>query len=426
MKKLKVHEKKRYLCWEDGSPFYYLGDTAWEMFHRLNREEIRYYLDIRASQEFSVIQIAALAELDGLNEPNAYGRLPFKVKEGVPDLDCPDDEGYSYWKHIDWAVKEMGEKNLIAGILPTWGDKFNKKWGVGPEVFTPERAFRYGVWLGQRYQSIWNIIWILGGDRPLEGKVHEEIVDAMARGIKSTGDCHLMTYHPCGETSSVDFVLGKDYIDFHMIQSGHGLGGLESYRLLERTRNTEEKPFLNGEPRYEDHPACFKVENEYYWNAQDVRQNAYWDMMEGVCGHTYGNHCIWSFNKEKTDYFPYTWKEALFHEGAGQMKYLKKLRLSRDYFSFRPAPELIAQAVLPPAYQCSGKGEGYAYIYTPYGLPIEANLESLGWEGVKLSWYNPRTGEEVLENILPTGRRLFVSPSSGKGQDWIAVITEAW
>lgn len=426
MKKLKVHEKKRYLCWEDGRPFYYLGDTAWEMFHRLNREEIRYYLDIRASQEFSVIQIAALAEFDGLGEPNAYGRLPFKVKEGVPDLSCPDDEGYSYWKHVDWAVKEMGEKNLIAGILPTWGDKFNKKWGVGPEVFTPENAFQYGVWLGQRYQSVWNIIWILGGDRPLESKRHEEIVDAMARGIKSTGDCHLMTYHPCGETSSVDFVSGKDYIDFHMIQSGHGLGGLESYRLLGRTRDTEKKPFLNGEPRYEDHPACFKVENEYYWNAEDVRQNAYWDMMEGTCGHTYGNHCIWSFNRKKTDYFPYTWEEALFHEGAEQIKYIKKLRLSRDYFSFRTAPELITQELLPPAYQCSGKGDGYAYIYTPYGLSIEANLNSLEWKGVKLSWYNPRTGEEVLENILPTKKCLLVPPSSGKGQDWIAVLTEAW
>ena len=51
------------------------------MFHRLNREEIRYYLDIRASQEFSVIQIAALAELDGFNEPNAYG--------GCREIDSP-------------------------------------------------------------------------------------------------------------------------------------------------------------------------------------------------------------------------------------------------------------------------------------------------------------------------------------------------
>ena len=29
---------------------------------------------------------------------------------------------------------------LYVGFLPTWGDKWNKKWGVGPEIFTPENA----------------------------------------------------------------------------------------------------------------------------------------------------------------------------------------------------------------------------------------------------------------------------------------------
>lgn len=38
---------------------------------------------------------------------------------------------------------------------------------------------------------------------------------------------------------------------------------------------------MDSEPRYEDHPACFKPEWGCYWNEEDVRQNAYWDMMEG-------------------------------------------------------------------------------------------------------------------------------------------------
>ena len=32
MKKLKVHHEKHYFMWEDGTPFFYLGDTAWELF----------------------------------------------------------------------------------------------------------------------------------------------------------------------------------------------------------------------------------------------------------------------------------------------------------------------------------------------------------------------------------------------------------
>ncbi len=36
---LQVTENQRYLEYGDGIPFFYLGDTAWELFHRVNREE---------------------------------------------------------------------------------------------------------------------------------------------------------------------------------------------------------------------------------------------------------------------------------------------------------------------------------------------------------------------------------------------------
>ena len=39
MKNLKVHPGGRFLETEDGAPFFWLGDTAWELFHALTREE---------------------------------------------------------------------------------------------------------------------------------------------------------------------------------------------------------------------------------------------------------------------------------------------------------------------------------------------------------------------------------------------------
>ena len=69
--KLKVSDNNRYLITEDGQPFFYLADTAWELFHRCDREEAKLYLEKRASQGFNDIQAVALAELDGLNTPNA-------------------------------------------------------------------------------------------------------------------------------------------------------------------------------------------------------------------------------------------------------------------------------------------------------------------------------------------------------------------
>jgi len=61
--RLKVGENQRFLVYEDGRPFFYLGDTAWKLFHRLTREEADRYLENRAKKGFTVIQAVAIAEL---------------------------------------------------------------------------------------------------------------------------------------------------------------------------------------------------------------------------------------------------------------------------------------------------------------------------------------------------------------------------
>src|SRR5262245_22408416 len=69
---LQVSDNRRFLVTADGRPFFWLGDTAWELFHRLSREDVDRYLRKRAGQRFTVIQAVVLAEFDGLTEPNAY------------------------------------------------------------------------------------------------------------------------------------------------------------------------------------------------------------------------------------------------------------------------------------------------------------------------------------------------------------------
>ncbi|MCL2352521.1 MAG: glycoside hydrolase family 140 protein [Firmicutes bacterium] len=421
---LKTHGN--YLCREDGSPFFYLADTAWELFHRLGREEIDLYLGERARQGFTVIQAAALSEFDGLTVPNACGRLPLKAVDGrFSPLDPDTDGDGNYWDHVDYAIRKAAGNGLFIGLLPTWGDKWNRKWGAGPEIFTPENAKAYGVWFARRFGGYDNIIWILGGDRPVETDAQAAVIDGMARGLRE-GEAkrHLMTFHPMGERSSAEFLAGKDYMDFHMIQSGHGVGrGYESWKMLRETYETDPRPFLNGEPRYEDHPACFNFSYNFLWDAADARMNLYWDVFEGACGHTYGNHCIWSFNREMTDYYPFRWKDALTHEGARTMRYAKELRLSRGYFSLRPAPELAEDDGGVTAHVACARGDGYAYVYSPLGAPINVRLGELGARTVKLSWYNPRNGLSQVTMIAPGGVvGKMVPPTCGKGNDWVLIM----
>src|SRR5690606_13443690 len=92
---LKVSDNQRFLVHEDGTPFYYLGDTAWELFHRLDREDAELYLENRRQKGFTVIQAVVLAEQDGLHTPNVYGDIPLIDDE-------PAKPGEEYFKHVDF------------------------------------------------------------------------------------------------------------------------------------------------------------------------------------------------------------------------------------------------------------------------------------------------------------------------------------
>ena len=107
---LMVSPDHHYLLKKDGKPFFWLGDTAWELFHRLNREEARQYLDNRAAKGFTVIQAVVLAEFDGLNTPNAYGQLPLLNND-------PTTPNEAYFKHVDFIVNEANKRGLIIAML---------------------------------------------------------------------------------------------------------------------------------------------------------------------------------------------------------------------------------------------------------------------------------------------------------------------
>src|SRR5262249_40598266 len=151
--KLMISESGHFLTTEPGQPFFWLGDTAWELFHRLNREEAQRYLVNRAAKGFTVIQAVILPSDQWLPMANAYGEQPLQDND-------PTKPNERYFRHVDWIVKRANSLGLYIGMLPTWGDKWNNL-GQGPEIFTPENAAAYGQWLGHRYRDC-GLVWILG------------------------------------------------------------------------------------------------------------------------------------------------------------------------------------------------------------------------------------------------------------------------
>jgi hypothetical protein len=117
--RIRVSDNHRFLVTESGAPFFWLGDTAWELFHRLTREEAAEYFAARARQRFTVVQAVALAEFNGLGAPNAYGELPLIDR----DPTRPND---AYFKRVDDYISLAAAHGLYVALLPTWGDKVAK------------------------------------------------------------------------------------------------------------------------------------------------------------------------------------------------------------------------------------------------------------------------------------------------------------
>jgi hypothetical protein len=429
---LKVSENHRFLVTESGQPFFWLGDTAWELFHRLGREDAERYLRNRSEKGYTMIQAVVLAEEAGLTVGNAYGQLPLFDKDPAK----PNEE---YFKHVDWIVARANALGLYIGMLPTWGDKWNKAWGAGPEIFTPENAAAYGEWLGRRYREA-GLVWILGGDRAVENDRHRSILVALAAGLrKGDAGAHLITLHPTGGSGSAQWFHNEAWLDLNLRQNGHQAEFTGRY---DQTRvdydRSPPKPVIDAEPIYEDHPISFDAKKFGHSVSADVRRPLYWDLFGGACGHTYGHHSVWQFwttNRAPVNNPLLPWYEAIDQPGAGQMQHAKHLLLSRPFLTRVPDDTIIATDRVPTSVPGAGRyrfaatrdsAGAYAMVYAPTSRKCRVRMEVIHGDVVKAWWFNPRTGEaSSIGEFANTGDREFNPPDPGEALDWVLVLDDA-
>jgi hypothetical protein len=410
---------------KDGKPFYWLGDTGWELLHRLNRHDAERYFKRRSEQGFTVIQTVVLAETDGLHTPNANGDLPLIQ-------DDPLKPNEPYFRYLDTIIDLADQYHINIALLPTWGDKvFRDRWGIGPEIFTKENATGYASWLARRYKNKTNIIWILGGDRNPRNQHDADIWRAMGRAIKQATDQKaVISFHPQpNETGSAEWFQQDDWLDFNMFQNGH-CRDMAVYDKIQHDYNlAPARPVLDGESLYEDHPVCFNAHDLGISSAYDVRQYAYLDVFAGAFGNTYGCHDVWQMYSprfESVNGAHLFWQQAIELPGAIQMGYLRKLMESENLLDRIPDQSIIEENDLPASERIQAtRGKDYAFIYTAQGKPITVLLWKLNMPKLSAQWFDPRTGKFLPDiKIRSTEKQRFDPPDSGYGQDWVLVLRE--
>ena len=451
--RLRVSQRDPHLLATDTEdPFFLLGDTAWELFHRLSPAESEFYFQKRAAQGFNLACAVALAEFDGLHTPNALGDLPLHG-------DDPRRPNEAYFAAMDAQIAQAAAHGLYVGFLPTWGDKLTAPWGAGPRIFhadDPETGRAYGLWLGRRYKDATHLLWILGGDRPprlseidpswpypweagwTQKTDWTPLWRAMAEGIlDGTNGEALISYHPQGgPLSSSQTLHAEPWLGVNMMQSGHGGRDAPVWDWISRDyARLPAKPALDAEPNYEDHPVnpwpALKPELGYFRD-YDVRKQCWRSVFSGGCGVIYGHHAVWQFFdgvRDNINHADRQWPDALDRPGAFQMGHLRRLLGSRPGGWGVPCQDLLtANGDGRAGHACALRAENgrFALVYAPLpGRPVEVNLGRLAGPAVRAVWLDPRTGNEAaaLGTFPAAGTRTFTTPDSGpEAPDWVLTL----
>src|SRR5688500_5247864 len=123
LKQLKIADNKRFFIDSDGKPFFWLGDTGWLLFAKLNREEATLYLEDRKQKGFNVIQVMVLHTLGAAN---VYGDSALVNKNVATPLvttgaNFSDTLAYDYWDHVDFIIDQAEQRGLYMALVPVWG-----------------------------------------------------------------------------------------------------------------------------------------------------------------------------------------------------------------------------------------------------------------------------------------------------------------
>lgn len=431
--RLIVSDNKRFIQHTNGKPFFWLGETAWLLPSRSNRDEVDFFMNETQKNGYNVVQISILHNIPAMN---VYGHEA--LPNGFDFKDIDQKGQYNYWKHVDYIVERAQQCGIYIGIVCIWGDPVSQK------QLTVEDAKKYGEFLAERYKKYPNIIWFIGGD--IRGDVQPDIWQALAKTIRAIDSDHLMTFHPRGRTMSTTWFNDENWLDFNMFQSGHRRYGQrfgdgdypieenteeDNWRFVERSlAQTPLKPVIDGEPSYEDIPHGLHNSSERYWQVEDVRRYAYWSVFAGSFGHTYGHNStmqmlrpgyLASFGAKKP------WWEALHNPGCLQMKYLKQLILAFPFFDRLPDQSIIAE-MNGKQYErvIATRGTDYMLIYNYTNRIVKVDLTKISGSKKKAWWYSPVDGHTQFIGEFDNEVREFTNDFGYRaGNDWVLIVTDA-
>jgi hypothetical protein len=411
-------------------PFFWLGDTAWSIFLRLSKEDAYTYLKNRAEKGYTVIQ-CALINTPFPRGPN--GSKPVMKENGV--LDAISAENGDYWSQVDYIFDVAEKLGLYLAALPVWGSLARDGY------LNPANVGGYADFLADRYGKRPNFLWVLGGD--IRGDANYDVWDTLGKLLKQKTPGKLIAYHPFGRTSSSYWFEDREWLDINMFQSGHRRydqknlyawdeaaakepwHGEDNWRYVEHDRAiTPVRPVLDAEPSYEQIPQGLHNGAEPRWQDYHIRRYAYWSVLAGACGHTYGHNAVFQFWDGKS--MPglavgETWQEAIHHPGSTHMKVLKDLMESLNWQEGSPSAAVVDKGE-KEGYVTAFQGKDSIVVYDYIGRSFMVLDADFG--DADAYWVNPENGiRSYFGKINISAGHCFTPPKKPSGfNDWVLLL----
>jgi hypothetical protein len=421
---LRVAADQRHFEHEDGTPFFWLGDTWWMgLCSRLRwPEDFQELAADRVRKGFTVIQIIA-----GL-----YPDMPPFDPRGANEGGFPWETDYTrinpkYFDAADLRIQQLTECGLTPCVVACWG-YFLPIMGI-PKI---KKHWRYLIARWGAYP----VAWCLAGEGAMPyylSKTKKEDValqkagwTEVSRYVHSIDPYH----HPVTIHNGRSEVLDPSVLDFDMLQTGHG-----DRKSIPNTENlitsaqlkTPHIPVLAGEVCYEGIMEASR---------QEIQRFMFWTcILNGAGGHTYGANGIWQVNTRERPFGPsphgrcwgnVPWDIAMVLPGSQQIGFSKGLLMRYEWWRFEPHSEWVdphwSKENYEQPYAAGIPGEVRVIFIPPaWNAPTVKSLEP----GIvyRAFYFDPKSAEHHdLGDVAPDASGAWPAPFTPTFADWVLVL----
>jgi len=414
-----THQKGNYhLTHADGTPFFYLGCTAWNGAMRSTDEEWKTYLDHRKENHYTAIQFITTQwrglPAEALEEPAFTGIDTLTIHP-------------AFFQALDRKIEQINQAGLIAAPVMLWAWK-----GAGnPGIDLPiPSAIQLAKYIKARYDA-YHVLWNLGGDGIFtDGNAAKWKQIGRAVFGETDAQQRIVTLHTAGFQWYANEYDGETWLDLISYQTGHA-NSESAVRWKTRGpvtanwRSLIPRPIIDTEPVYE---AQGEQENDY-----EVRKSILWSIFSApVAGVGYGAWSTWpwlrvgetSYNHGMKKPSKYTWEDGIRSKASIQVGRLPLFFNQFKWWELRPAPERLKKRndeknVFNTAMALADTDARTVLVYVPTVQPLRIS-HTLPATLKTAQWYYPATGTYKTASV--THGPNYIEATSDSDTDAILML----